>query len=201
MPAQSCLTLCDPHGPGPRGSSVHGVSQARILEWVATSFSRGSSWRRDWTHVCWASCFGRFFSTCVTWEALRLVFWFFFPLYVRTSYPLNHCFHLGQGFWPLLPWSSLSPRGQREESLRHSGECTTTAHSRSSYDPLSFWTSEPAVESAPPHPSPSIHIWLPRTKPPAHRRWEPLLDSFWPAVCVFLGFPGHSVDTSLPLGC
>ena len=37
-------------------SSVHGISQARILEWVAISFSRGSSWPRDWTRVF---CFGR----------------------------------------------------------------------------------------------------------------------------------------------
>ena len=38
-------------------SSLHGISQARILEWVAVSFSRGSSWPRDWTHnlclLCW----------------------------------------------------------------------------------------------------------------------------------------------------
>ena len=38
------------------GSSVHGISQARILEWVATYFSRGSSWPRDW--IC-ISCIGR----------------------------------------------------------------------------------------------------------------------------------------------
>ena len=41
----------DPMDCSPRGSSVHGVSQARILEWVAVSFSRGSSWPRDWTCV------------------------------------------------------------------------------------------------------------------------------------------------------
>ena len=40
---QSCLTLCDPMNYGPPGSSVHGISQARILEWVAIPFSRGSS--------------------------------------------------------------------------------------------------------------------------------------------------------------
>ena len=38
------------------GSSVHGASQARILEWVAIPLSRGSSWTMDWTHV---SCIGR----------------------------------------------------------------------------------------------------------------------------------------------
>ena len=40
---QSCLTLCDPMDCSPPGSSVHGIPQARILEWVAISFSRGSS--------------------------------------------------------------------------------------------------------------------------------------------------------------
>ena len=40
--AQSCLTLCDPVNCSPPGSSVHGILQARILEWVAISFSRGS---------------------------------------------------------------------------------------------------------------------------------------------------------------
>ena len=38
--AQSCLTLCDPMDSSPPGSSVHGISQARILEWVAISSSR-----------------------------------------------------------------------------------------------------------------------------------------------------------------
>ena len=41
---QSCLTLCNPA----HQASVHGISQARILEWVAISTSRGSSWSRDW---------------------------------------------------------------------------------------------------------------------------------------------------------
>ena len=40
---QSCLTLCDPVNCGPPGSSAHGISQARTLEWVAISYSRGSS--------------------------------------------------------------------------------------------------------------------------------------------------------------
>ena len=41
--AQSCLTLCDPMDCSPPGSSVHGILQARILEWVFIPFSRGSS--------------------------------------------------------------------------------------------------------------------------------------------------------------
>ena len=45
--AQSCLTLFDPMDCNPPGSFVHGISQARILEWVAISSSRGSSQLRD----------------------------------------------------------------------------------------------------------------------------------------------------------
>ena len=41
--AQLCWTLCDPVDCSPPGSSVHGILQARILEWVAVPFSRGSS--------------------------------------------------------------------------------------------------------------------------------------------------------------
>ena len=46
--AMSCPTLCDPTDYNPPGSSVHGISQASIQEWVAISFSRGSSQPRDW---------------------------------------------------------------------------------------------------------------------------------------------------------
>ena len=55
-----CATLCDPMDYSLPGSSVHGSLQARILEWVAISFSRGSSWSRDQTRV---SCIGRWFFT------------------------------------------------------------------------------------------------------------------------------------------
>ena len=58
---QSCLTLCDPMDCSPLGSSVHGILQARIMEWAAMPSSRGSSWLRDQTCV---SCFaGRLFTT------------------------------------------------------------------------------------------------------------------------------------------
>ena len=57
---QSCPTLCDPIDSSLLGSSVPGILQARILEWVAISLSRGSSWSRGQTSV---SCIaGRFFT-------------------------------------------------------------------------------------------------------------------------------------------
>ena len=64
---QSCPTVCDPMDCSLPGSSVHGIFQARILEWVAIPFSRGSSWPRDQT---WDSCIaGRFFTVWDTSEA------------------------------------------------------------------------------------------------------------------------------------
>ena len=53
---KSCATLCNPMDCSLPGSSVHGISQARISEWVAVSFARGSSWLRDRTCI---SCIGR----------------------------------------------------------------------------------------------------------------------------------------------
>ena len=47
----SCVWLCNLMDCRPPGSSVHGVFQARILEWVVISYFRGSSWPRDRTHV------------------------------------------------------------------------------------------------------------------------------------------------------
>ena len=59
----------------PPGSSVHGILQAKVLEWVAISFSRGSSQPKDRTCVSYVSCIGKqvfcffFFTTSATWEA------------------------------------------------------------------------------------------------------------------------------------
>ena len=65
---QSFPTFCDHKDCIPPGSSVHGTLQARMLEWVAISSLRGSSWPRDWT---WIFCIaGRFFIIWATREAL-----------------------------------------------------------------------------------------------------------------------------------
>ena len=74
-----CVCVCvhsvvsdslQPHGPP--GSSVHGISQARILEWVAISSSKGTSWPRGLTCV---SCFGRqILYHCATWKA-QCIMW------------------------------------------------------------------------------------------------------------------------------
>ena len=54
--SQSCLNFYNPMECNLPSSSVHGILHARILEWVAISFSRGSFWPRNWTRV---SCIGR----------------------------------------------------------------------------------------------------------------------------------------------
>ena len=56
---QTCPTLCDPMDYSLPGSSVQGILQARILEWVAISSSRGSSQPRDQTYISYVSCTGR----------------------------------------------------------------------------------------------------------------------------------------------
>ena len=60
---QLCRTLCGPRGCSPPGSSVHGILQARILEWVAMPSSSGFSRPRDRTRISYISC------TSTAWEA------------------------------------------------------------------------------------------------------------------------------------
>ena len=56
---QSCPILCNPMDCSPPGSFVNEIFQARILEWVVISYSRGSSLTRDRTHTSYVSCIGR----------------------------------------------------------------------------------------------------------------------------------------------
>ena len=64
---QSCPTLCNPMDYSPPGSSVHGIIQTRILQWVVMPSSRGSSQPRDRTQVSHIA--GGFFTVCATREA------------------------------------------------------------------------------------------------------------------------------------
>ena len=85
---QSCPTLLDSMDCSPPGSSVHGILQARILEWVALPFSRGSSWPNDSTQVSCTA--GRFFTFLATREAHKkgAAWWF----EVKTSRSRKHCY-------------------------------------------------------------------------------------------------------------
>ena len=69
---QLCLTLCDPMDGGPPGSSVHGILQARILEWVATLFSRGIFFPAQKLNPVSRTA-GRFFTIWAPREALSYV--------------------------------------------------------------------------------------------------------------------------------
>ena len=95
--AQLCPTLFDPVDCSLPGSSIHGIVQARILEWVAISFSRGSSQLGDWTRV---SCIaGRHFNLWATRETLvlsllqpklmSLISAHYFHIYISFSTPLQ----------------------------------------------------------------------------------------------------------------
>ena len=66
--AQSCPTLCDPMDCSPPSFSVHGILQARILEWIAIPFSGGTSQPRDWTLVFCLT--GRFFTIWATGKSI-----------------------------------------------------------------------------------------------------------------------------------
>ena len=68
---QSCPTLCNPMDCSPSGSSLHGILQARTLEWVAMPSSRGSSQPRDRMSPAMA---GRFFISRVTWEVISSLY-------------------------------------------------------------------------------------------------------------------------------
>ena len=105
----SHVQLCDPMDYSPPGSSIHGVLQARILEWAAISFSRGSSWPRDWTQVfpiasrrfnLWATRVSQVWETWVWslgWED---------PLEIEQLHTLV--------FWPRELHGLYSPWGHKE---------------------------------------------------------------------------------------
>ena len=76
--AQSHPTLCNPMDCSPRVSSIHEIFQARILEWIAIPFSRGSSQPRDCTWVSRTA--GRFFTN---WASREVQYW-------PRRYPNNH---------------------------------------------------------------------------------------------------------------
>ena len=85
--AQSCPTLCHPMDCSPPGSSVHGILQARILEWVAMPSSGGSSQRRDQTQAfCTA---GRFFYCLKHQGSPRILEWVACPFSRGACWPGN----------------------------------------------------------------------------------------------------------------
>ena len=129
---QACLTLCHPMEGSPPGSLVHAISQARILEWVAVSFSSGSSWPRDQTLVSCVSCIGRWILYCCGHLEKKSVLcvwnvWFSFTK-ILLSRAMDHlgtlqgfageiCIHLWMPVQGLLPLWSLSGLLQEASEL------------------------------------------------------------------------------------
>ena len=112
--AQLSLTLCYPMDHILSGSSIHGISQARVLEWVAFSFSRGSSQPRDQTQV---SCnAGRHFNLWAIREALCLLrpSQIPFPPYISIFLSLargnlHMAQHSCRPWITILYWSRINP--------------------------------------------------------------------------------------------
>ena len=118
---QSWPTLCNPIDCSPPGSSVHGISQARILEWVAISFSRGSSQPRDRT---WVFCIaGRFFTISGTVISSC-------GYYVITQHKVSH--PIKSRSWFLLTLPMRDHRWSRAGSLRVRGSLGGARGSQSS---------------------------------------------------------------------
>ena len=123
---RSCPTLCDARDCSPPGSSVLGILQARILEWVAISFSSGSTQPRDQTHISLASpaLASGVFNTVTTWEA--------FPLLLLIFSISNFCdFNYSESWYvplwvhPVWQWSPTSLEagtGCREDSFSADGD-------------------------------------------------------------------------------
>ena len=95
---QLCLDLCDPMDYSLPGSSVHGIFQARILEWVAISSFRGSSWPRDRTHVSYVFC-----TVGLCMWVLSCVWVFCDPMGCSLPGSSVHGFSR-QGYWSGLPF-------------------------------------------------------------------------------------------------
>ena len=90
--AQSCPTLCDPMDCSLQGSSVHGILQARIPEWVTISFSRGSSWSGDrtWVSHITGRCFNLWATTDLTKKIVQGQSQAFHCGYIRFEIPTKH---------------------------------------------------------------------------------------------------------------
>ena len=102
---QSCPTLCNPTDCSPQGSSVHGILQARTLEWAAISFSRGSSWPWDQTRV--SRIAGRCFTIWATRE--------------------------GEEFWNILKTKLFLTHGQRKGYSPSHGHSLTLKDHRNTH--------------------------------------------------------------------
>ena len=120
--AQWCPTLCDPMDCSLPGSSIHGIFQARILEWVAVPFSRVSSESRDQSQV---SCIaGRFITIWASRESLQRYKYllsgssgkFCWPLFYTVEFMLS-CLTLQVLSWQFVPIQAICGSAQKSASF------------------------------------------------------------------------------------
>ena len=124
---QLCPALCEPMDCSPPGSSVHGIFQPRILEWVAISYSTGSSWLRYQTHVSCISCISRqILHHWATWEALEVWEPWKLKQFARVAHPSGKL-GLGSGLLAYFPFFFLllSWRRRSDYSLLQRGDPRT----------------------------------------------------------------------------
>ena len=145
MRVQLCPTLCEPKDCSPPGSSVHGISPARLLEWVVNFCCWGSSQPRDRTHICivgdslplshLGSPQPRYMRVCVLscFRHVRLV---------ATLWTIAHQAALSMGFPRQEYWSGLpcSPPGDLPNPGIEPANAATPALQADSL-PLSHWGS------------------------------------------------------------
>ena len=143
MCAQSCSTLLDPVDCCPPGSSVHGIFPARIMEWIAISSSRGSTWPKDWSCVSCISCIGR--RILYPWATSEVLCrWCFSVNIIVFPFSLGILLSQSAQFSHLVVSKSLRPH----ESQHARPPCpspTPGVHSNSC--PLSQWC-HPAISSS-----------------------------------------------------
>ena len=116
---QSCPILCDPMDCNPPGSSVHGILQATILEWVAMPSSRGSFWPRNQTHTPSVPFIGRWaLYHSATWEAPNSLVGLVKEKIVCVSIAFNLCVS------PLSP-GSVFPSARISSRVMLEASCTS----------------------------------------------------------------------------
>ena len=126
---QLCPTLCDPVDHSPPSSSVLGILQARILEWVATSYSRGSSQLRDHTRI---SCIGSWILH--HWTTREAHCW-----YINSKYPKPSCLSYPVHFLPQTPICLHSSLSHFFKKCWHPPSIQNTPHSCTSKSCLCDW--------------------------------------------------------------
>ena len=131
-----CVCVCVYGLYSPPSSSVHGILQTRILEWVAMLSSRGSSWPKDWTHISYVSCTGR--RVLYHWFHLGSLY-IYVCIYIHT-YIYTHI-HIYIYIYMINPWCCKVTNRNIYESLNTQIEISvpdTLELSRTTQDFSSF---------------------------------------------------------------